>query len=248
MAFAAFDVVKVLLDYGAEIDAYDSHGNNALHCLALRSHLSGHEVENDCVKSFHWIMKNVSTDTVNDMLKTSNKRNFNPLEYAGQLDAWKLFPLMFDSLMIEENHAGVHRTKVYDVTDYESENRRVYSLMFITAFMSVESLRNLSATNFYRSDIIMTWLMKKIKVNLPFMLAWALTRLFLIGVHVYSTMVESSTTTMLNHHEKGNLTTVSNETMFVVPRPTKFQGFLAGYIVIHSVFSILFDVFETIIF
>ena len=63
---------------------------------------------------------------------------------------------MVDSLMIEENHAGVHRTKVYDVTDYESENRRVYSLMYITVFMSVESLQNLSATNFYRSDIIMT--------------------------------------------------------------------------------------------
>ena len=91
VAYAAFDVVQVLLQQGAKIDACDNNGNNILHCLTLRSHLSGHKAEEDCIKSFEWIKKHIPMETFRAMMRKSNKKQMNPMEYAAHLDAWGLF-------------------------------------------------------------------------------------------------------------------------------------------------------------
>ena len=110
VAYAAFDVIQILLEHGAKIDACDDHGNNILHCLTLRSHLSGHKAEEDFIKSFEWIKKTLPMETFRAMMRKSNKKQMNPMEYAAHLDAWGLFTVMFEVLKCEEIKSGAYIT------------------------------------------------------------------------------------------------------------------------------------------
>ena len=82
---------------------------------------------------------------------------------------------MFEVLKCDERMSGAYVTTSYDVTDYEGYDSKLCNLVVLNAFMSADSLKNEYAKQMFRSQFMVTWIKKKLIVNMLCLIMWALT-------------------------------------------------------------------------
>ena len=176
VAFASFDVVSAFISHGADVCVVNEHNYNVLHLLSYMACMKDNEEE--MVRMYRRLKESVSHDTMRQLLHQENKEKLRPLEYALGLSISGVAKEILDTqnaFVVKEECTGTTVTKMADVSEYEAGriflSPPVLLVMFDRRKIGQESFKQL-----FFSDVLQTWIKRKNKAMLPFVVAYFLFR------------------------------------------------------------------------
>ena len=179
------DVIQELHIAGIDMFQADTLGNNVIHTLIIHANRN-QERELMYLDVFFKIKSLISTDDFNKLLSIENLSGVKPLELAAHFQTFRLMNAILTTPGIylkKQAKCGTLSIDSFDVTDYESDiecRPWVNSPMFLLFFLKCTKLKDEYTTEFITSGLIFRWVNVRKKVYLPFVILWAVIRLFSI--------------------------------------------------------------------
>lgn len=246
VVFCAYEVVEILLCWGVDVLQQDSHGNNSMHCLVLRSFLTDGRVEDKCLEAFKWLLKHLSSLDIRTLMEQENMQGLRPMEYAGHLDSWQLCAAMMEVSVVHQKQMGLSLYKLYDVTDYEGDKARLFNPALMIASMSEKALLQPPALQFFKSNVIKCWSKNKLLVNGIFITTWIFLRIIYLSFHLLYTfkgpLMQNFTNYMTN-----TSTVLEQKRSVTSAAPTSVQMIIVCYLILYSVIGMIYDAAETLL-
>lgn len=183
--FRSKEVLKFILNQGADIYLNDGGDNNIIHAIVWGAALQP-EFENEYKEIYLMITDSLSRQEQKSLLMRENADGLRPLELAARLTTFYLFITIFNTEGVyvhNKGRLGAYVCKWYDVTDYESieastKSRRNRSPLRIFTFIEKERLQNASTRDIMLNNkAISKWIDIKIQSNTPHLIVWFLARL-----------------------------------------------------------------------
>ncbi|CAD5125478.1 DgyrCDS13692 [Dimorphilus gyrociliatus] len=180
--FRSKEVLKFILNQGADIYLNDGGDNNIIHAIVWGAALQP-EYENEYKKIYRMITDSLSRQEQKSLLMRENADGLRPLELAARLTTFYLFIAIFNTEGVyvhNKGRLGAYVCKWYDVTDYESidsKSRRNRSPLRIFTFIEKERLQNASTREIMLNNkAISKWIDIKIQSNTLHLIFWFLAR------------------------------------------------------------------------
>ena len=173
-------VMKVLLEYGADLLQVNSKGNNMLHVLAALASTGTETEEERAIAIAKHVKSIMEPEVYCTLLLKENSDGLRPLELAGHLGSFALFRFYFDtnSLYItrEEDHI-LYKIQYIEITEYVTGVRFYQSPL--NSLLNVEHDR-ISSKPFaetFLTEPIRSWVDAIYSVNMPVIVIWAIIRI-----------------------------------------------------------------------
>ena len=195
----SFKILKFMIEQGVGIDQKDGHSYNIIHGLVHTAHVDNKK-ETEYADRYKQIVEILTPCDMKTLLLMENKQGLRPLEMSCQLGVGSLIEAILltrSVYLIKEQHAGFETKQYFDVTDYESYDtgkppRKLKSPLLLLLSIDKSWLTRPELMRVCAGDIVTSWFMAKIQVNLPFIRLWLCMRVVFLMLFVFSDMYEAT--------------------------------------------------------
>lgn len=244
-------VLEVFLQQNSfEVDLLEPGVNNVFHCLILAA---AHSTTEDSVPVYSRVYQKLSQtlrlSTKDQLFKQENDQGFRPLELAMHHQVLYLAEMILNEEGIychTQKTLGLHRSILYDVTDYESwgvNSRRAQSpIMFL--FQLEKNKLSDKALDILESPLFKNWIKTVFIRNCPLLIVWFFIRL------VYFLMFYISDMSFLVHASQ-KLPVVDTGTYNLscaIAGPGLNRNVVVVFLSVLTFSMLIFDVVELTIF
>ena len=179
--FHAKKVAKVLLQKEVNVTACDHGGLNILHVLASVAYVSP-DLLPDMIAFYHWLKENLDCKDLKTLLHMYSDQACNPLELSIYLGVFRLATEIFNTegIYATTRHIGMYEYKAYDITEYEFDQTRPFSIFPMTNMMDINDIGRPETKDFLESEPIASWIKTKKRFLAPFVFLWFVIRLLYI--------------------------------------------------------------------
>ena len=204
------------------------------------------ELEDTILHSFQHLVTLLSEDQIRSILLAENAYSLRPVEFAAQHGSCHMVMAIMDIpgvyLYREERH-GLTTYQWYDVTDYEaSAERFAKSPLLMLTFVDAKAVDSNGFKHLHSESLVWNWFDAKFKTNIPFILMLFTFRV----LYIICYFVRDMDTSFYGNYVHGN-TTKRCRPGFALVLSDAADGFLAGVLLLCSIFTVVIDVAEIIL-
>ncbi|KAI0231206.1 hypothetical protein LSAT2_018438 [Lamellibrachia satsuma] len=251
----ALRVMHVLVDHGVHVKFQDACGHNFVHQLIYVAFFD-ESFEDFFVESYREMMRLTDLQTKRGLLFMESNIGLRPLEAASQHGVLGFVQAIMETEGVYLSRQIVRGLSVYqwyDVTEYESfdvDNRRCVSPVRFLMTLDERKLKHSYVKQVYFDKPFGTWVSKKVSVNRPVILVWALLRLaHITAYYVFDMSIVSHTSATEKTSNVSNIEDMSTtpeyrlcEFVSPINLSKTPRRVLASYIIVHSMMILLWDI------
>ena len=172
-------VMRVLVEYGANIMQVTSTNNNVLHVLSALASTGTEEEEERVIATVRYIQIILEPEVYQKLLLAENSDRLRPLELASHLGAFSLFMFFFNTpgiYITKEEDCVLYKLQYFDITEYTTGSRYFQCPLYAMTYIEESRISRTSVKEIYLNDPINSWIKAVYAVNTPFIVVWALLR------------------------------------------------------------------------
>ena len=180
------DILKFMIEEGADVTQADRSKHNALHVLCLMTYLD-HVSEEQSIEAYDYLTSLIDTNDLKTLLHATGKVGARPIEIAATFNCGALFQKMMntpDVYVVDTVPYGIYDISYYDVTDYEDvlsqTSRRAFSPIYIFTTLDLKMLPLSETARNFSSPIFQTWAALKLKTSSRYFTLFFLLRILLV--------------------------------------------------------------------
>ena len=185
----ATNSIKALLEAGVCPIQVDCHGNNVVHSMIAFLHYHS-DMEDAIISKFQLLVATVCVDFMKVILHHENSFGLRPIEFAAQHGQGSIVLAILNTpgvYLTKQQQCGLTSYKWYNITEYEStghESRYNKSPLRIMTYADKEAIHDGTLINTLQTNVIKSWLSKKLSVNLPLLVIWSLMRICFVAAYM----------------------------------------------------------------
>ncbi len=258
--YGSYDVLKCLLERGADPYCVEEGANNIFHVMGQMTYLFP-EYEDDQMKSYTQCISILGKERMSLLLSSENSEGLRPLELAAKLGCCKLVKAMLETpgvYLTKEKTRGMVHYQWIDVTEYETTDpamdRRWKSPLGFLVLMTEKTLMKPGTMELFSWPPFQMWMKSKFHSSRLFISLWFILRF--IQVVIYSVVFADKgllrflggiTEVELTSNVTRNYTFVFCSSYVQYSLYPQLRIFLYLWLAIQAYITIIFDIAEFIV-
>ncbi len=264
--FRSKEILKIFLRDNGDVFIQDINASTVLHGIIWAVALNP-SLEPDYFGIYELLINNLTKDQKKHLIFLEDSEGLRPLELATRLCTFGLFQKIIDTegvYLYNKGHLGGYICTWFDVTEYENSvhgQRCDRSPLKMLVALEKEHLKNAQSSKVLQHPAIDKWIQTKIVTNVPYIVAWFLTRIaYTVLIFIGSTADDIAFETHFPHVGNAHAVPPGRDTVHETRRVNETfcpsplfdvseitHDYLTALVIGFSILIVLFDLMDNLL-